>query len=971
VRIERIRIQGFGPLTGADLAWPEGKLVLVVDPNETGKTSLCEAVLAALFGLPRHRAGRARDVRKPRGGARFAVGLDIASADGRLSIDRDLETGTLRVIDRQNGEDATRDYLRSGGRDVLGERLTGLTESLFRSTAYVGQNRLDADELDSTLTVELARIADSGGGEASVVRALRVLQEARTKMPEAVTGPSVSVETEILRLTRKCEERSADSAKLAGARAAAAELSARLARLSGERAASVRRAALAEIAVAETERLALAARLAEIRAAEEARAALVAEASALEREASLFSEEALQAIDRVREERGGRPEALEKARGSLAAEEQRAVEERRPLSMRYGPLFGLGDEERVRLSALLASIVESARESATAEEALEAQWEELQREGLANDLKRLDALPPADRDFLQGAEEERRALELQIVQAERRVAEGSSGAAIAAGERRERVKRARGLVSLAALLVPLVLYLALPKPRVAMPAVAATAAFTAGLLLFGAVAWWRGSRHRRGDEARLKDEELAARAAAHQARQLLSGLRQNLDRIARGSGFGDAATLQKAHRRARAADEKRRVLLERRVRRDAILERREALALELDAFRAALSSPAGLPSVEDAQATLAILEELDRLHRTAREQAAARERESERLREEEAALAQLERVLRDALARVGVPRRLSLPEALLFVEAGRRRAHRRREILEVELPAREAALPGDDRVALAARVTALESEVARRLEGLGARSEELAVAETPEAARRAAEEARAAAREAEEACAAAERDLAARVRDGGERAREAEEGRAEADAQLRRAVLFRDALDVAREALASAASAAYGDFRRGLSEASRSILSAWRLPYEALEFADDLSVSAVARGGRLVTRIELAQALSTGAREQLHLIARLAALRYLGTGERGVPLLLDDPLVGCDDERFAAVMSFLAREVLDERPVLLVTCHAWRHERLLSLLPPDVRERIHQVTLTPSGGAGAPAPQFDAALGPA
>ncbi len=197
----------------------------------------------------------------------------------------------------------------------------------------------------------------------------------------------------------------------------------------------------------------------------------------------------------------------------------------------------------------------------------------------------------------------------------------------------------------------------------------------------------------------------------------------------------------------------------------------------------------------------------------------------------------------------------------------------------------------------------------------------------------------------------AERELAAAAREGGERARETEEGLAETEALLDRAVLFRDAVDLAFGALTSSAAAVYGDFRRGLAEASRAILESWRVPWAALEFGDDLSVSAVAADGRTFTQAEIDGAFSTGAREQLHLTARLAVLRYLGAGGTGVPLLLDDPLTGTDDERFAAVMEFLISRVLPERPVLLVSCHLWRHERLRAALPPSSAGRLAVVRL--------------------
>ncbi|MEO6325074.1 MAG: hypothetical protein ABIT01_17945, partial [Thermoanaerobaculia bacterium] len=316
----------------------------------------------------------------------------------------------------------------------------------------------------------------------------------------------------------------------------------------------------------------------------------------------------------------------------------------------------------------------------------------------------------------------------------------------------------------------------------------------------------------------------------------------------------------------------------------------------------------------------------------------------------------LEKELRRALERVGTPRVLPLHEALLMVESGRRRSARRREILEVELPARAGTIEGESEE-LANRIAKLGEEISRALGQLAASPEDAAPLATAEEARRAADSARLGVEQVEAEFRSAERSLAARVTEGGERAREVEEALFEGEESLRRAILFRDALDVAREALGAAASSAYSDFRRGLTQASRTILSHWDVPYEALEFADDLSVSVVARGGRITSASEIAVGLSTGAREQLHLTARLAAIHYLGTGDRAIPLLLDDPLVSADDDRFVSVMRFLARDVLSERPVLVISCHAWRHEKLLDRLEPEVRERLSWVSLGASRGA--------------
>ena len=954
MRIERIRVEGFGALRGLDLAWPEGCVLLAVDPNETGKTTLCEAIVTALYGLPKTRgvATRVRELRRPRSGAPMRVGLDVSAGGRRWSVDRDLDAGTLLIVDRDRGADATAEFLRPGGRDVFGEIVTGgLGEPLFRATAYVKQNVLDTDRLEAGLTVELARIADSGGGEASVVRALKALETARKEMPGASTGGAVSVDTEVSRLTKKLDALRARRDALAHKRREAAQASAALAYRTRERDEVRRLADLADIAAIAAERRALKERLAVACAAVEKRRETESEAKALAPEAALFSDEALAGVDRLREERGTRPQSLDTARAALDASLREASRDAGDLAHRYGAVSRLEDEARARLEVLLRSLASLRKELAEADRALEGQWEALRSDGLAEEIVRLDGVPAEDREFVVGAEEERGALELEGVRLDRKVADASALAAIVLGERSQRLRLAKGMAGAAAALVPVAAWFAWPSAGVPVWLAVAAAVFVLTLGISGAVGWGRASDYRTADEARAREEEAAARRRAAEVRRRLSEVRLRLDRAAKGAGFRDAAALLKAHRRVRAADDRRRALAAVTTRRDDAKGRLEALDADFAPFRETLGLAPGVPEAGAAARLLDLVVEFGLVRQETRTREEVLAKESERLAREDADLRGLERRLRDALAATGVPAGLPLAEALLALEAGRRKAAKFRQLQEHELPARREAEGAGDPDGLSARLAALDAEIGRRTAGAGGAIPD--AVGTPEEARRAAEQSRAALARAEEGRLSAERTLATAAREGGDGARDVEEEIGTTEAFLRRAALFRDAVELARTSLGAAATSVYADFRRGLNEASRAILSTWKTPYEALEFSDELTLSALVKGGRVATKTEIESGLSTGAREQLHLTARLAALRYLGTGVAGVPLLLDDPLVGADDERFVAVMRFLATEVLSERPVLVVSCHAWRHERLLAALGESAASRLARVSLAP------------------
>ena len=269
----------------------------------------------------------------------------------------------------------------------------------------------------------------------------------------------------------------------------------------------------------------------------------------------------------------------------------------------------------------------------------------------------------------------------------------------------------------------------------------------------------------------------------------------------REPGSGTRPTLLKAHRRVRTADDRRRALAAAATRRDDAQERLGALDGDLAPFRDVLGLPPGVPDEAGVARLLDLLVELGRVKQESRTREEVLAKESERLAREDADLRDLERHLRDALAATGVPQGLPIAEALLAVEAGRRRAETFRRLQDHELPARREAEAAGDPDALAARLHALDAEVARRTAEAGGDAAGADASRTPEEARRAAEESRAVLARAEEERASAERA----ARGGGSRGRRHGAGRRGGDRDLGRAPRARDALPGRRRARARVA----------------------------------------------------------------------------------------------------------------------------------------------------------------------
>ncbi|HEX7878790.1 MAG TPA: AAA family ATPase [Candidatus Eisenbacteria bacterium] len=157
MRIDRLKLDGFGRFDRT-IAHDFGPgLNVVLGPNESGKSTLREAIMAILLGFEDKAA---EERHRPRGGKRFRGEIDISTVEARWTVQRDFDTHQV-VVSRKKGNEATRlfegDANPRGRTDDLAayldviQGIIGFTDrGLGGRTFVVGQGGLET-AIDETI----------------------------------------------------------------------------------------------------------------------------------------------------------------------------------------------------------------------------------------------------------------------------------------------------------------------------------------------------------------------------------------------------------------------------------------------------------------------------------------------------------------------------------------------------------------------------------------------------------------------------------------------------------------------------------------------------------------------------------------------------------------------------------------------------------------------------------------------------
>lgn len=205
MRVAETRIEGFGRLANLSLRFSPG-LNLVFGPNEAGKSTLQEALLALLYGFE---AEGAAAPFKPWGAAAFAGSLIYALDDGHAYrvTRRFLPNADLSLSTYPGGEDVSARWRGGQGRPSFAEAQWGLGREAFEGTCAVRQGGLGPVENPAVVADALRRRLAAAPADTSMARAAGILESALNDRVGTAHNRSKPLAQALAKLARLEDER--------------------------------------------------------------------------------------------------------------------------------------------------------------------------------------------------------------------------------------------------------------------------------------------------------------------------------------------------------------------------------------------------------------------------------------------------------------------------------------------------------------------------------------------------------------------------------------------------------------------------------------------------------------------------------------------------------------------------------------------------------------------------------------------
>jgi len=954
--LERLNIRGFGCLR-TTVTFATDRVNLAVADNETGKSTLIASILAAFYGIVEDLRDR-RDKRPHRrhvipweNPEEFGLELDFTNDKRRWKIDRDFNSGEVRLIDRDTGRDHAADFHRGRGTYMIGEELIGLPVDEFLKSFYLKQEEILEIRESKGLTHYIQGVATALEGGTSSELAIQRLRDTRDRYPFEGSRDGLKIENAIKRLQSDRESCLVEIEKLERARKDVEPEAERLSQIEGEierlrleRETAIRQGDIADIRELrqlidaqrkkreEIESLAKVAE--ELKKYESFPANKWEQLITLSQRVNDLSASAVKLEARLKDEADA---PLAKLEADLQSQRDLAgITEAESRDLESGVTRLSDRRERLDQALLVKEKLEQ-----------ELKVAGLDKEKFSRLQEIFSVITPEERRFIERfraayAEEEALYRELKT---RREWNERERGLIVA--RQQKIINSARLFFLMAAVMVFSGGTLILLTQGEWLGQVLAGLGVVFGAI--GAIIKGTASGGDAGSLKKLESDLADVIKGEDESHAKVDKIGRDLTEIANRLGFEGGHELLAEYFQFDEMKEKIEPLLN---------TTKEAVRTR-DEFKTALDqlapffSRAGDNLPEEGKAVDAAKSLLNRYRDVVRLSADYKSAKSKR-DEIDAELTRVRRdrdpnrqTCEDILRQAGIDTIDPLDQAVERFKEGLENHKRYADVAVEKLPRlRRELLPDVDLAAKNERLAQLvtKTSVGDKVPDLEHQKEyyrDLADQKARE------EDKLKSSREminrqigiTYERYQSQYPDLRRRVEGLDEKINQAEAFWAEVDM----AVQIMN--DISREV--------YRSWAAALSEEAAPFLEALNPRYADLSFHEDLTFTVRDKGAnKILTSAEAEAVLSSGARDEVFLAARLGIACYLARGAKGaMPIVLDEPLAAVDDEKFVSGMRFFLQQLSTKHQLLIMSCHEERHRWLAGRIPVIFDEKVHKLVL--------------------
>jgi DNA repair protein SbcC/Rad50 len=958
MKIDRLIVDGFGKLHNQQIRFAPDRVNLLVEENEFGKSTIAEAIFAVLYGFGSGRTTQEKlagiEAKRPLSGGPYKVAFEISVQGHRYRVTRDFENEDAQIVDLESGIDVTAEFFPKKGRSQIGEKLIKLSREQFQQTCFIGHHSLIHNDPDLKRNFE--QIASSSQESNTAAQAIAALQKGLDQLPGATMGGTLKVETEIRRLEGKITETKATLSVLEDNKRRHEPDVTKLTILQGK--IDTRRKDKAEL-----ERLQLAAYAQDLNARVSEQEQLLKDIGRLSAERDeLTSFEAFPAainenIVRWHGQRNTKATELQNTKEDIANTQQELEKLISQIDTRFSRLatFTASDRDKLvaareRLSSVVSPLVEVAR-------LREAELESLKNLGVIparfNDLdSMLAALDSSTREAAIGYPQRHEEQLAELARNERSAKEQSQSIERIDAERKRRKNRALYLLIVCATATGVfgILFLSIPDLKLLWGTLSATSLALAVLLL---VIVQRAYILRADDRSEATLNLQRATLDAGASRVSLQDLDRKWNSVAKSVAIGSARELAGACLEHLRMGEDLRELRRLTIELNLLREQKHGVQDEVFPFLQRAGRPPSLKTEVSQQMIDQVLSELEAYFglcgqiEVIKDRLTRLEAGQQRIKEDADAL---DNRLRNGFQEGGIKVEDSAFDKAYDLFRERLEKHQRfRKLDSEELPRLEKTkMPVEQLLELMNEQENVHEKLLER--GVAELVQTRTHGQYADELARVNYDQEHLTEELATIRLAISKALGNYETESGSLLERADE----LEARLARVTSYRDAVSFALDKLQVIASDVHREWSESLNAICEEMLPAIKSNYRSIRFADDLSFTVeTADSGTLFTMRDITSRLSLGAREQLFLLQRLAVSQFLSNASVKLPLILDDPLVTSDDDRFLQLMRFVIEVLPKEHQVLIFSCHKRRHEWLREQLGDLFHERVHLVQLEP------------------